>query len=68
MSNSILAAERACERLVIRYAYLVDFGNAAGIADLFTKDGISERKARGLTSAPILSEQPKSRLWKVPIR
>lgn len=35
-----LADERACERLVIEYTHLVDFGNAPGIADLFTEDGV----------------------------
>ena len=36
----LLWAERACERLVYRYAWLVDSGEAAGIADLFTEDGV----------------------------
>lgn len=35
-----LLDERACERLVIDYTHLVDFGNAPAIADLFTKDGV----------------------------
>jgi hypothetical protein len=34
-----LLAERACERLIVEYCRLVDFGHAAGIADLFTDDG-----------------------------
>ena len=34
-----LIAERACERLIMEYARRVDFGNASGIADLFTQDG-----------------------------
>lgn len=34
-----LLAERACERLIVEYCRLVDFGNAAKIADLFTEDG-----------------------------
>jgi hypothetical protein len=33
-------AERACERLIVDYCRLVDFGNAAGIAELFTQDGV----------------------------
>jgi hypothetical protein len=33
-------AERACERLIVDYCRLVDFGNAAGIAELFTEDGV----------------------------
>ena len=37
-----LLDERACERLVIDYTHLVDFGEAARIADLFTKDGVWE--------------------------
>lgn len=35
-----MAAERACERLVYRYAQHVDFGGAAAVADLFTDDGV----------------------------
>jgi hypothetical protein len=68
MSASILAAERACERLVIRYAQLVDSGKAAGIADLFTKDGIWEGKARGLAWVPTLSAQRSHGFGKCPIR
>jgi ketosteroid isomerase-like protein len=37
-----LLDERACERLVIDYTHLVDFGEAARIADLFTEDGVWE--------------------------
>src|SRR3954454_24931791 len=32
-------AERECERLVYRYAWLVDSGEAGAIADLFVEDG-----------------------------
>lgn len=35
-----LADERACERLITQYTHLVDFGDAVGIADLFTQDGV----------------------------
>lgn len=35
-----IADERACERLVTLYTHLVDFGDAAAIADLFTADGV----------------------------
>jgi ketosteroid isomerase-like protein len=35
-----MADERECERLVMRYTHLVDFGAAPGIADLFTADGV----------------------------
>jgi uncharacterized protein (TIGR02246 family) len=34
-----MQAERECERLVYRYAWLVDSGEAAAIADLFAEDG-----------------------------
>ncbi|MDO8187837.1 nuclear transport factor 2 family protein [Conexibacter sp. JD483] len=34
-----LLDERACERLIVVYAQLVDFGRASEIADLFTPDG-----------------------------
>ena len=34
-----MADERACERLIATYCHLVDFGDAPGIADLFTEDG-----------------------------
>jgi ketosteroid isomerase-like protein len=32
--------ERACDRLVTEYCHLVDHGQAAKIADLFTEDGV----------------------------
>lgn len=35
-----MLAERECERLVYRYAWLVDSGEAARVADLFTDDGV----------------------------
>ena len=35
-----MPAERDCERLVYRYAWLVDSGEAAAIADLFAVDGV----------------------------
>jgi hypothetical protein len=34
-----LLAERECERLIVHYCRLVDFGNASQIADLFCEDG-----------------------------
>lgn len=34
-----LLAERQCERLIVEYCRLVDFGRAAEIADLFCEDG-----------------------------
>lgn len=34
-----LLIERECERLVVAYTHLVDFGEAAKVADLFTEDG-----------------------------
>jgi uncharacterized protein (TIGR02246 family) len=34
-----MQAERECERLVYRYAWFVDSGEAAAIADLFVDDG-----------------------------
>jgi SnoaL-like domain len=37
-----LLDERACERLIIDYTHLVDFGEAARIADLFMTDGVWE--------------------------
>lgn len=37
-----LLDERACERLIIDYTHLVDFGEAARVADLFTTDGVWE--------------------------
>ena len=35
-----IAIERECERLVTAYCHLVDHGEAAKIADLFTEDGV----------------------------
>lgn len=34
--------ERECARLVTAYTHLIDFGNAAHVADLFTDDGTWE--------------------------
>jgi hypothetical protein len=34
-----MVVERACERLIVEYSRLVDFGEAAAVADLFTEDG-----------------------------
>ncbi len=39
---SRLLAERACERLVVRYAELIDFDKAEQVADLFVPDGVWE--------------------------
>jgi ketosteroid isomerase-like protein len=33
-----MLVERACERLIVEYSRLVDFGEAAAVADLFTED------------------------------
>jgi hypothetical protein len=35
-----LAIERACERLVVAYTHLVDFGEAERVAELFASDGL----------------------------
>ena len=35
-----ISIERECERLVTSYCHLVDHGEAAKIADLFTEDGV----------------------------
>ena len=35
-----LLAERECERLIYRYCHLVDHGEAAKVAELFTEDGV----------------------------
>jgi SnoaL-like domain len=35
-----MIAERSCERLIVEYCRRVDFGNAGGIADLFTEDAV----------------------------
>jgi uncharacterized protein (TIGR02246 family) len=37
---AVLIAERACQRLIYQYARLVDSGQAAQVADLFTEDGV----------------------------
>jgi hypothetical protein len=34
-----MLVERACERLIYEYSRLVDFGEAAAVASLFTEDG-----------------------------
>jgi len=33
-----MVVERSCERLIMEYSRLVDFGEAASVADLFTED------------------------------
>ena len=40
--SAIFAIERACSRLVVAYTHLIDFGEAARVADLFTEDGVWE--------------------------
>ena len=35
-----LLIERACERLIVAYTHLIDFGEAARVAELFTEDGV----------------------------
>ena len=52
-----LLAERACERLIMEYARRVDFGNASGIADLFTVD------ARWEGTNLLLDGQDEIRAW-----
>lgn len=37
-----LAIERSCERLVVAYSHLIDFGEASRVAELFTDDGVWE--------------------------
>jgi ketosteroid isomerase-like protein len=37
---SRLIAEQACAALITRYTHLVDEGQASGVADLFTADGV----------------------------
>jgi hypothetical protein len=34
-----MVIERECERLIVAYTHLVDFGEAAKVAELFTGDG-----------------------------
>jgi hypothetical protein len=55
MANDALSRlldERACERLVIDYTHLVDFGEAARIADLFTEDELVGRRLRRRRTSP----------------
>lgn len=37
-----LAIERACERLVIRYAHSIDLNGRSGLGDVFTDDAVVE--------------------------
>ena len=39
MENLDVSQQRAIERLVHRYAWLIDHAEAQGVADLFTEDG-----------------------------
>src|SRR5512143_164907 len=40
--------ERACERLIVAYSHMIDFGEAGNVADLFTDDGVWESSERHL--------------------
>ncbi|WP_328365572.1 nuclear transport factor 2 family protein [Streptomyces sp. NBC_00445] len=37
--DDLLAAERACERLIIDFVHRLDLGEPSSVADLFTEDG-----------------------------
>jgi ketosteroid isomerase-like protein len=37
-----LLIERECERLIVAYSHLIDMGEAARVAELFTEDGVWE--------------------------
>ena len=44
MSHTLdeLSAIHACERLIVAYTHLIDMGEAAKVAELFTDDGVWE--------------------------
>jgi hypothetical protein len=48
--------ERACERLQVEYCHLVDHGSAAGIADLFTTDGVWSAGKRAFEGVDAIRE------------
>ncbi|HWH19668.1 MAG TPA: nuclear transport factor 2 family protein [Solirubrobacterales bacterium] len=52
-----LLVERSCERLIMEYSRLVDFGEAAAVADLFTED------ARWEGTDLVLSGREEIRAW-----
>ncbi|MCW2953402.1 MAG: nuclear transport factor 2 family protein [Conexibacter sp.] len=51
-----MIAERSCERLIVEYCRRVDFGNAGGIADLFTEDGVWSGVELVLDGRPAIRE------------
>jgi hypothetical protein len=52
-----MLVERSCERLIMEYSRLVDFGEAAAVADLFTED------ARWEGTDLVLSGREEIRAW-----
>jgi ketosteroid isomerase-like protein len=52
-----MLVERSCERLIIEYSRLVDFGEAASVADLFTED------ARWEGTDLVLAGREEIRAW-----
>jgi SnoaL-like domain len=62
-----LLIERDCTRLSVDYGRLVDFGQAARVADLFTEDGLCELSAGRFEgsgrSAPSLRSGRRRPTW-----
>ncbi len=53
--------ERACERLQTAYCHVIDHGNAAQVADLFTADGVWAAGKREFTGIDALRKSFQAR-------
>ena len=51
-----LLIERACERLITAYSHLIDGGEAARVADLFTADGVWESADARFDGGPAIAQ------------
>jgi hypothetical protein len=47
-----LLIERDCERLIVAYSHLIDFGEAGRVGELFTDDGVWESPEATMTGRP----------------
>jgi len=51
-----LLIERACERLMAEYCHLVDHGQAARVADLFTENGVWSSPRTTMAGRPAIRD------------
>jgi len=53
--------ERECERLIVAYSHMIDFGHAGNVADLFTADGVWESAERHLDGGDAIAASFRAR-------